>query len=139
MKRLRVLWVVLKRSGAYKALVAFLTVYLVCGLIIMLFDPGIESYGDALWFLWEVSTTVGLGDYTTISAVARIVTVICSIIAIITTAAITGVIVDYFSEMRQSQLGASLSEFLDKLERLPELDREELAHISQRVKEFRKH
>lgn len=138
MKRLRMLWIVLKRSGAERALIGFLIVFLVCALIIMLFDPGIESYGDALWYLWEVSTTVGLGDYTTVSAVARIVTVICSIVGIITTAAITGIIVDYFSEIRQSQLGESLSEFLDSLERLPELDHEELVHISERVKKFRK-
>lgn len=138
MKRLRMLWIVLKRSGAERALIGFLIVFLVCALIIMLFDPGIESYGDALWYLWEVSTTVGLGDYTTVSTVARIVTVICSIVGIITTAAITGIIVDYFSEIRQSQLGESLSEFLDSLERLPELDHEELVHISERVKKFRK-
>jgi voltage-gated potassium channel len=87
--------------------------------------------------LWAVSTTVGLGDVTAVTVVGRVAAMLCSLYAIITTALITGVIVDYFNESRQRQFDESLTEFLDKLERLPELSNEELEAISRRVRELR--
>ena len=137
MKRMRLLFIVLRRSGVYKAFLGFLGVYLVCGLVVMLAEPSVGRYDDALWFLWAVSTTVGLGDITAITFAGRIATVVCSLWAIVTTAIITGVIVDYFSEVRQHQYDEALSLFLDKLERLPELDQDELTEIAEKVKRIR--
>ena len=136
-KRLHLLFVVLRRSGVYKVLLVFLGFYMLCALVVLFAEPGIERYDDALWFLWAVSTTVGLGDITAVTPAGRIVTVLCSLYAITTTALITGVIVDYFNEERQRQYDESLTLFLDKLERLPELDQEELAAISKKVKRNR--
>ena len=137
MHRIALIWALLRRSGAEKVLLGFLMWYLCSAFVVMVFEPGIVGYGDALWFLWAVSTTVGLGDVTAITLVGRITAVLCSIYAVVTTAVITGVIVDYFNELRQQQLDQSLTEFLDKLERLPDLDQDELARISQRVRTFR--
>ena len=136
-KRLHLLFVVLRRSGVYKALLGFLGVYFVCGLVVMVSEPKIEGFGDALWFLWAVSTTVGLGDVTAVTLAGRVAAVTCSLCAITTTALITGVIVDYFNEERQRQYDESLTLFLDKLERLPELDHDELVRISKKVKRNR--
>ena len=136
-KRLHLLFVLLKRSGVYKILIGFMGVYLLCSLVMLIAEPKVERFGDALWFLWAVSTTVGLGDITAVTIPGRIATVVCSLYAIITTALITGVAVDYFNEERQRQYDESLTLFLDKLERLPELDKEELAAISKKVKRNR--
>ena len=136
-KRLHLLIVVFRRSGVYRALLLFTGVYLLCGLVVLIVEPGIERFDDALWFLWAVSTTVGLGDFTAVTVPGRIAAIICSVYAITTTALITGVIVDYFNEERQRQYDESLTLFLDKLERLPELDQEELAAISKKVKRNR--
>ena len=137
LKRLHLLFVVLRRSGVYKVVLVFLATYLFCALVVLFAEPGIDRYDDALWFLWAVSTTVGLGDFTAVTLAGRIATVLCSLYAITTTALITGVIVDYFNEERQRQYDESLTLFLDKLERLPELDKEELAAISRKVKRNR--
>lgn len=137
MHKLRLLWLIIKRSGASKALAGFLTIYLLCSIIVLVVEPSITRIGDALWFLWAVSTTVGLGDITSVTLVGRLAVVLCSLCAIFTTAVITGVIVDYFNERRQQQYDSSLTEFLDKLERLPELDKDELEDLSQKVKEHR--
>ena len=136
-KRLHLLFVVLRRSGVYKALLGFLGVYLFCTTVVLIAEPKIERFDDALWFLWAVSTTVGLGDITAVTFAGRVAAVICSLCAITTTALITGVIVDYFNEERQRQYDESLTLFLDKLERLPELDRDELVKISKKVKRNR--
>ena len=136
-KRLHLLFVVLRRSGVYKVLLVFLVFYMLCALVVLCAEPGIERYGDALWFLWAVSTTVGLGDITAVTIAGRVATILCSLYAIATTALITGVIVDYFNEERQRQYDESLTLFLDKLERLPELDHDELVSISKKVKRNR--
>lgn len=138
MRRLRLLRIVIIRSGAGQALAVFFAIYLVCGALVWIFEPGVDTYLDALWFLWAVSTTVGLGDYTAITPIGRIATIACSVCAITTTAIFTAVVVDYFNEMRQHQRDASLAEFLDKLERLPDLSPEELEHISDTVRKMRK-
>ena len=68
MRRLRLIIIILRRSGAGKVLLGFLLIYLACGVVVQVAEPSVESYGDALWFLWAVSTTVGLGDFTAVSA-----------------------------------------------------------------------
>ena len=137
MKRVHLLFVLLRRSGIYKILLGFMGVYLFCAIVVMIAEPNVERFGDALWFLWAVSTTVGLGDITAVTVPGRLATIVCSLYAIITTALITGVAVDYFNEERQRQYDESLTLFLDKLERLPELDKDELAAISKKVKRNR--
>ena len=138
MRRLRLFCLVLRRSGAVKVLFLFTLVFLLCGVVVLFSEPSVTTYGDALWFLWAVSTTVGLGDITAVTAVGRIAVMVCSLFAIGSTAIVTGVIVDFFGEVRQRQLDGALSEFLDRLERLPELSEDELQDISRRVKELRK-
>lgn len=132
------MWLVIKRAGAHRMLLRFLSVYLVCGLIVLCMEPGVTTYADALWFLWAVSLTVGLGDFTAVTIVGRLATIVCSLFALIATAIITGVIVDFFNESRMQQLDGSVTEFMDKLEHLDELDKDELKGISQRIKRLRK-
>lgn len=138
MGRIRLLRVVLKRSGATKVLIVFLVTYAICALAVQIAEPGVDSFLDALWFLWAVSLTIGLGDITAITFVGRTATIICSLFALITTAIVTAVIVDYFNEVRHAQLDSSISAFLDKLENLDKLDKDELREISEKVKKYRK-
>ncbi|MBP3883763.1 MAG: two pore domain potassium channel family protein [Olsenella sp.] len=138
MRHLHLMSVVLRRSGVYSALGGFLVLFLVCAAAVTAFEPSVGAYGDALWYCWEVATTVGLGDIAAVTVVGRVVSVALSLYAIVVTAIVTSVLVDYFQERRQAQLDQSLSEFLDKLERLPELDKSELEHISKTVRKFRK-
>ncbi|MDO4807344.1 MAG: potassium channel family protein [Coriobacteriales bacterium] len=137
MRKLRLLRIVLKRSGANKVVATFLVVYFVCAAVVLVMEPGINTYADALWFLWAVSLTVGLGDFTAITLVGRLASMVCSLCAVLTTAIITAVVVDYFNESRQRQFEGSLAEFLDKLEHLDELSPQELRDISDTVRKRR--
>ncbi|MCI1666113.1 MAG: potassium channel family protein [Atopobiaceae bacterium] len=137
MRRLHVLGLILRRSKANHILWGFVAFVVLSALVILETDPGITTFGDALWYCYAVVTTVGFGDITTTSLVTRIVSVVLSCYAVIVIAIITGVVVDFYSETMQSQQRETLSEFLDELERLPELSQDELAHISERVRELR--
>lgn len=138
MHKLRLLWIVFKRSGAWMAIAIFVGSVLLCGLMVQIAEPEIDSYGDALWFLWAVATTVGLGDYTAVTTVGRVASVICSLFAVVCTSISTAVIVDFFNEERHYQRNEALSEFLDKLEHLPDLSEDELRNISKRVRKLRR-
>ncbi len=138
MHKLRLLWIVFKRSGAWMAIAIFVGVVLLCGLMVQIAEPEIDSYGDALWFLWAVATTVGLGDYTAVTFVGRVASVICSLFAVVCTSISTAVIVDFFNEERHYQRNEALSEFLDKLEHLPDLSEDELRDISTRIRKLRR-
>lgn len=138
MHRLALLRIVLKRSGVNKIIVGFLAVYLVCAVIVLAVEPSITNYGDALWFLWAVSLTIGLGDVTASTFVGRMAAVVCSLYALVAVAIFTGVTVDYYNEARQSQFNESLAAFLDKLEHLDELSQDELRALSERVRERRR-
>ena len=134
---LKLLLLVLRRSGVTRIVVIYLIVYALLSLIVWLAEPGVTSYVDALWFLWAVSTTVGLGDVTAITFVGRAATVIDSIMGMVVVAIFTGVVVDYYNERRNAQLDESLTELLDKFERLDELNKDELRRISRRVRALR--
>jgi len=136
-RRVHLLLLVLSRSGVAKVLGVFLAIYLLCALVVQISEPDVTNYGDALWFLWAVSTTVGLGDLTATTPLGRVATVICSLTGMVSTAILMAVAVDYYNERRKHQLNESLSVFLDKLEHLRDLSREDLDAISERVRQLR--
>ena len=58
---------------------------------------------------------------------------ICSILII---AVVPGVITSYYVESTKLRADESSAKFLDDLERLPELSKEELVELSEKVKKF---
>ena len=57
---------------------------------------------------------------------------------ILTVAMVPGVVVAYYTEYLRKHEEDTVSTFLEKLERLPELKKQELEEISERVKAFNK-
>ena len=137
MKRLQVMKRVLRETGANKIWFAFLIQFFVSGLIIWLREPDFHRYGDALWYLYAVVTTIGFGDLVAQHLLSRILSVLLSISAAVVIALITGVIVNYFVQVNALRNRETLTAFMDKLERLPELPPEELEQLSMQVREFR--
>ena len=62
MKRLRVLRNILVRTKTDKILIAYVVFVLLSALLIVLVDPAITSYADALWYCYAVISTAGFGD-----------------------------------------------------------------------------
>lgn len=118
-------------------LLMYLIVYVVFSLVIWMFDPDIKDLSDALWFTFETATTIGYGDILVDSDIGRILTVILSIYSIAVVAIFTGVIAGFYVEIMKLRAHESATEFLDELERLPELSHEELVSLSERAKRFR--
>lgn len=137
MKKLKLLAKIFKQTGASKVIIGFLIMIAVSSLILVLAEPEIKTYGDALWYCYAVVTTVGFGDIVVSGVVAKIISVILSISAIFTIAIITGVAMNFFNQLIKLQEKGSLSTIVDKLENLENLSKEELGELSRAVKKYR--
>lgn len=137
MKRLRLLWTILKRTRADKILSGFVIFLLMLAAIIQMVEPQINRYQDALWYCYAVISTAGFGDLVVTTLVGKICSILLTIYALFVIAIITGVVVNYYTQLVELQKKETLSLFMDKLERLPELSKEELETISQKIKHLR--
>ena len=136
MKQLRLLMKVLKETHTFKIILIFLAFFFICAFVIWFKEPEITNYADALWYCYAVVTTVGFGDVSVQSHLARILSVILSVYAVVIIAIFTGVIVNFFMQMIKLKEKETITAFLDKLEHLTEMSEEELKELSEKVKKY---
>ncbi|SJZ52472.1 potassium channel family protein [Anaerorhabdus furcosa] len=134
MKKVKLLWQVLRYTGTDKIVSGFIIFYFIATFLILITEPTITNYGDAMWFTFVTFTTIGYGEIVVNNLVARIITAFLALYGIIVVALIPGVLVSYFTEIKSVKQNDTVMQFLNKLERLPELTKEELEAISKNVK-----
>jgi len=135
-KRRRLLKQAFKNSGADKIFASFLLFYLLAALVIWIFEPTIHTYFDSLWYCFVAVATIGFGDITATILITRLITAVLWLYAVAVIAIFTAVITNFFMELSKLTAGESVKEFLEELEHLPELSREELEQLSEKVKKF---
>lgn len=135
MKRLHVLWNIVRVTNADYIIYGFLLVLGTAALLIPRFEPGIPGLGDSLWYLFGSFTTIGFGDFVAVTPVGRVITVVVALYGILVVALLTGIVVGFYNELLRARSRESLNGLIDELEHLPELSREELASLSQRIRE----
>lgn len=121
MRRIRLLWRILKITHADKLLFGFLVYFILTSIMIYLVEPNIQTVGDIV----------------AVTLLGRVLTVILCIYAILIIALIPGVVVSYFIEFNKIKSKESVVVFLDQLEHLETLSKEELRELSQKVKQRR--
>ena len=134
--RLRTVWPVIRAAGLLPWTVAFAVLFVVASFLVAEFEPGVGGFGNAAWLMFQVVTTIGLGDYTCASLVGRVAAVVLSVYSVLFLALITGAVVSYCQERMNARRDASVAHFLDQLEHLPELSQDELAELSEKVKKL---
>lgn len=136
MKKWRILKGILIRTRASKILIGYLVFVLASALIFTLCEPDIRTYRDALGYCDTVVSTAGFGDIVVTTAIGKMVSVILTIYSVLVVAIITGVVVNYYNQIIQIQQEETLVSFIDKLEKLPELSKDELLQISKKASLF---
>lgn len=137
MQKLLILKKILNRTHADKMLISFFIFLLLDAVLIYATEPSFETYGDALWYCYAVITTIGFGDLVVTTAIGKFFTIILSIYAIIVIGIVTGIIVNFYTEILKLQQEESMSVFLEKAEHLSDLSKEELDELSHRISQFR--
>lgn len=134
MNKLRTLADVLRQAGFARITSLFLIFYLLCSTAVWLSEPTTLTFGDGLWFSFETVSTIGFGDIPAATPVARAITVVLSVISIFYIAMLTGVAVNYCNTLIKMRQKDTMARFMDDLEHLEDLDRDELADLSRRVR-----
>ena len=134
----KVLWLVLKNTRADRILSSYLLFVFVDAALIWIFEPTIHTYRDALWYCYAVISTAGFGDVVVTRFIPKALSVLLTAYSLLALAILTGVVVNYYIQVIELRNKETLAAFMDRLERLPDLDTEELRQLSQQVKNFRK-
>ena len=137
MKKLKILWGILRHTHADRILLGFVLFLLADAAIIQIVEPDINRYGDALWYCYAVISTAGFGDIVAVTLIGKTCSVLLTIYTLIVVAIVTGVVVNFYTQLVELQRKETLAAFMDKLERLPELSKDELETISRNIKRYR--
>ncbi|WP_139491656.1 potassium channel family protein [Brevibacillus dissolubilis] len=97
-------------------------------------DPSMENIGDALWWSWVTTTTVGYGDITPKTPEGRLIAAVLMLVGISFLGVMTGTIASYFIRMfhnYESVHDAQLKTIHHQLNQLDKLTREDMEDLQQ--------
>lgn len=137
MKKFRILKTVLKSTRADRILLSFIIFTFIAALVIQIFEPHISNYGDALWYCYTVFSTIGFGSLEACTIVGKIISLLLTLYSLFVISIVTAVVVSFYTHYVQLKYDNSVYSMLDKLENLPELSKEELKEISEKIKKIR--
>ena len=131
MKKTRLIKIILKRTGALKFLTTYIIIFAGVSIGVWIVEPNIKTPIDSVWYCFSVATTIGFGDI-----LGRAMSIFLSICSILIIAVVPGIITSYYIESTKLKENESIAKFLDDLEHLPELSKEDLQSLSEKVKKF---
>lgn len=136
MKKTWLIKIILKRTGALKFLTTYIIIFAGVSIGVWIVEPNIKTPIDSVWYCFSVATTIGFGDITAVTILGRAMSIFLSICSILTIAVVPGIITSYYIESTKLKEQESIAKFLDDLEHLPELSKEDLQSLSEKVKKF---
>lgn len=131
--------VYMKKTHLDEILGVTLLVILSSTLGLYLFDPGINSMFDSLWFVLSTITTVGYGDIMPQSGPGRIIGLITLIVGVLIFSTITGAIASYFARRVLMNEDFNITENDDNIELLKEdlsFNKQNLNEVHSKVDEI---
>ena len=114
----------------------FCVVFVLASIIVFMAEPSMETFGDSAWLMFQVVTTIGLGDFTCVTHVGRFAVVLLSVYSVFFFALITSGAVSYCLERMRAQRDESIAHFIDQLEHLSDLSKDELEELSAKIRKL---
>lgn len=137
MKKIKIIWRILKLTGSDKLFIGFIFFFFLSSLCFTFIEPSITNFFDSIWYSFSVVSTIGFGDINVITPLGKLLSMLLSIYAIFIVALIPGIIVNLYSETLKLKVKKSRLLFLDQLENLPNLSHDELVEISKKIKQIK--
>ncbi|MFG6121491.1 potassium channel family protein [Thalassobacillus sp. B23F22_16] len=120
---------VLKTNNLDRVFTISVVLLFLSTVLIRYFEPGINSYGDGLWWSIVTTTTVGYGDISPASVGGRVIAVVLMLVGIGLIGMLTGSITTYFVKERKSK--HPTVQFVQKeLDRYEELTADDMHRLS---------
>ena len=134
---LRTIWNIMRHTHTDKILYTYLFFVFLDAALIWVFEPTLKTYREALWYCYAVISTAGFGDVVVTTFIPKLLSVLLTAYSLLVIAILTGVIANYYMQVLQARDKETLVHFMDRVEQLPELSKEELAELAEKVKTFR--
>ncbi|MBO4695066.1 MAG: two pore domain potassium channel family protein [Clostridia bacterium] len=91
---------IVRKTYAGEIILGLLLLIIAFSIVLMMTEPNITNFGDALWYCYMLVTTIGFGDFTSVSIIGRILSVVLGIYGIIVVAIVTSIIVNFYNEVK---------------------------------------
>lgn len=135
-----ILWRTIKAVGAQRIFVIYLVFLLADCVVFRVVEPEtFTSYGDAIWYCFQIITTIGFGDVVPSTALVRVLSIVVGLSALFVVALLTGVTVSFFNEKMRLRRNESFLEFDHEMEHLTELSPDQLARLEDQYRAFKHH
>ena len=92
---------IIRKTYAAEVFIGLLSMMVAFAVALTFFD-NFNSFGDALWYCFAVVTTIGFGDFAAVTIYGRVMSVILGIYGIVTVAVITSIIVNFYTEVKDT-------------------------------------
>jgi len=91
---------IVRKTYAAEILFGIVLLIVAFSLVFPYLEEGIATFNDALWYCFAIVTTIGFGDFSAVTPIGRILSVILGLYGIIVVALITSIIVNFYGEMK---------------------------------------
>ena len=109
MKKLKTLYRILKQTDGINIFASYMVFVFISALLILLVEPEITNYGDALWYCYAVISTAGFGDIVVHTLLAKLISVVVTIYSLLVIAILTGIVVNFYNEILELRRKETLS------------------------------
>jgi len=95
---------IIRKTYAAEILFGIVLLIVAFSLVLPHLEEGITTFNDALWYCFAIVTTIGFGDFSAVTPLGRILSVILGLYGIIVVALITSIIVNFYGEMKSDDV-----------------------------------
>lgn len=132
----KTLYIVLKTNGLDKVLLLAIVLLFLIPIPIVLIEPSINTFTNALWWAVVTTTTVGYGDISPETPIGRGLAIILMLLGIGIIGTFTSAITSFFSTNRTGSRDSEIDYIAKKIDELEDIDQENVdllhAHIKRK-------
>ena len=99
--KLDVLRKIIRKTYASEIILGLLLLICAVAYVLKFIEPNIPTFEDGLWYGFAIVTTIGFGDFTAVTMLGRVLSVVLGIYGIVVVALITSIIVNFYGETRK--------------------------------------
>ena len=99
----QILLKIVRKTFAVEVLLGLLIIIFAFSIVLMMIEPKITNFADALWYCFMLVTTIGFGDLTSVTIIGRLLSVILGIYGIVVVAIVTSIIVNFYNEVKDEK------------------------------------
>lgn len=126
--QLNTVFTILKTNGLDKVLTASVILIIFAGASVTVIEPGIDNFGDGIWWAVVTTTTVGYGDISSSTALGRLLAAVLMLSGIGLIGMLTSSLTTFFIR-EQKETNPTVTFIKSQLDRYKELNPQEIKEL----------